>query len=231
MTPRGGSVPPAAHARLLRLGSAGVLLAIAAWHAGHAAWIEAKAQLAQAPDAARVARRTSAGAGDTRPWPWADTHPVARLLVPSRGVDTFVLAGRERAHARLRAGPPRRHARARARAATRSISGHRDTHFAFLRRLERGDLVVVEARDGRRRRFVVASTRVVDRQRPRGRGRRGRHAPDARDLLPVRRAPAGGAAALRRRRAGASTPSTSGRRARCREGRFLDAGDDVSRSA
>jgi hypothetical protein len=27
------------------------------------------------------------GHGDVRPWPWADTHPVARLLVPGAGVD------------------------------------------------------------------------------------------------------------------------------------------------
>ncbi|MFI4945542.1 MAG: class GN sortase [Burkholderiales bacterium] len=162
VTPRGGSVPPAAHARLLRLGSAGVLLAIGSWHAGHAAWIEVKAQLAQLL-IRRAWRQESAGAGDTRPWPWADTHPVARLLVPSRGVDTFVLAG---ASGRTLAFGPG-HLDGTSSPGARGnavISGHRDTHFAFLRRLERGDLVVVEARDGRLRRFVVASTRIVDRR-------------------------------------------------------------------
>jgi sortase A len=156
------SVPASGHARLLRLSSTGVLLAVAAWHAGHAAWIEAKAQLAQVL-IRRAWRQESAGAGDTRPWPWADTHPVARLVVPGRGVDTFVLAG---ASGRTLAfgpghldGTPTPGARGNA-----VISGHRDTHFAFLQRLERGDLVWVEARDGRRRRFVVASTRIVDRR-------------------------------------------------------------------
>jgi sortase A len=43
------------------------------------------------------------------------------------------------------------------------ISGHRDTHFAFLRRLGVGDEIVLEAPDGRRHRYVVASTHVVDR--------------------------------------------------------------------
>jgi sortase A len=146
----------------LRLSGASVLVALAAWHGGRAAWIEAKAQLAQAL-IRRAWRQSSAGAGDARPWPWADTHPVARLIVPGRGVDTFVLSG---ASGRTLAfgpghldGTPRPGARGNA-----VISGHRDTHFAFLRRLERGDLVVVEGRDGRRHRYVVSSTRVVDRR-------------------------------------------------------------------
>ena len=136
----------------LRVSAWSVLLAFAAWHAGRAAWIEAKAHLAQAL-IRRAWRQASAGAGDKHPWPWADTHPVARLIVPGRGVDTFVLAG---ASGRTLAfgpghldGTPRPGARGNA-----VISGHRDTHFAFLRRLERGDEVVIESRDGRRRRFV-----------------------------------------------------------------------------
>ena len=154
-------VGPASLRTALRLSGTGVLLAFAAWHGGRAAWIEAKAHLAQAL-IRRAWRQASAGAGDKHPWPWADTHPVARLIVPGRGVDTFVLAG---ASGRTLAfgpghldGTPRPGARGNA-----VISGHRDTHFAFLRRLERGDLVVVESRDGRQHRFVVSGTRVVDR--------------------------------------------------------------------
>ena len=28
-----------------------------------------------------------------KPWPWADTWPVARLVVPSLGIDQIVLEG------------------------------------------------------------------------------------------------------------------------------------------
>jgi len=73
----------------LRFSAAGLLLAVAAWHGGRAAWIEAKAQLAQVL-VRRAWQRTLAGAGDARPWPWADTRPVARLMAPGLGVDTFV---------------------------------------------------------------------------------------------------------------------------------------------
>lgn len=139
-----------------------MLLALAAWHGGRAAWIEAKAHLAQVL-VRRAWRQTLAGARDARPWPWADTHPVARLSLPGQGIETFVLAG---ASGRTLAfgpghldGTPRPGERGNA-----VISGHRDTHFAFLRRLGRGDEVVVEGRDGRRHCYVVARTRVVDRR-------------------------------------------------------------------
>ena len=42
------------------------------------------------------------------------------------------------------------------------VSGHRDTHFAFMQRLRAGDRVVVETREGQRRRYVVRRTFVVD---------------------------------------------------------------------
>lgn len=146
--------------RAARPSGTSLLLALAAWHGGHAAWIEAKAQLAQVL-IRQAWSRTSAGAADSRPWPWADTHPVARLTVPGRGVDTFVLAG---ASGRTLAfGPGHLDGTPRpGEPGNAVISGHRDTHFAFLRRLASGDEIVVERRDGRRLRYVVDATRVVD---------------------------------------------------------------------
>jgi sortase A len=84
------------------------------------------------------------------------------MLVPGQGVETFVLAG---ASGRTLAfgpghldGTPRPGERGNA-----VISGHRDTHFAFLRRLGMGDEIVLEARDGRQHRYLVESAHVVDR--------------------------------------------------------------------
>ena len=137
-----------------------LLLAVAAWHGGRAAWIAGKARLAQ-----HLVRdawgKTLAGAGEARPWPWADTHPVARLVVPGQGVDVFVLAG---ASGRTMAfGPGHLSGTPRPGEPGNSVvSGHRDTHFAFLRRLRDGDAIVVERRDGRRRRYVVEGARIVD---------------------------------------------------------------------
>ena len=157
---RRGSVPiSGTEVRLDRIALV-VLLAIAAWHGGQAAWIEAKAELAQ-----RLmlrAWRSSQGGAVVRPWPWADTHPIARLTVPRLGVDELVLEG---ANGRTLAfgpghltGTPLPGAPGNA-----VVSGHRDTHFAFLRRLRAGDAILVETRDGRRQSYLVESSHVVDR--------------------------------------------------------------------
>jgi sortase A len=147
-----------------RLRRAGLLLllAAAAWHAGHAALVEVKARLAQ--QLVRAAwQRTKAGEADGRPWPWADTRPIARLVVPALRLETFILAG---ASGRTLAfGPGHVDGTARpGESGNAVVSGHRDTHFAFLRRLREGDAVLVERRDGQVRHYVVSGARVVDRR-------------------------------------------------------------------
>lgn len=136
------------------------LLVFGAWHGAQALFIGAKARLAQHL-ILRAWNATLAGAGHARPWPWADTEPVARLLVPSEHVDLVVLAG---ASGRTLAfgpghltGTPLPGEMGNA-----VVSGHRDTHFAFLARLQPGDEIAVERRDGQWRRYVVSGAEVVD---------------------------------------------------------------------
>ena len=119
--------------RALPRSAAFLLLATAAWHGGRAAWIDVKARLAQEL-VRRAWRAARDGTGEPRPWPWADTWPVARLIVASRGVDLLVLAG---ASGRTLAFGPG-HVTGTAlpgEPGNAVVSGHRDTHFAFLREL------------------------------------------------------------------------------------------------
>lgn len=152
-----------ARPRRFLLGVALVLLVAAAWSGGRALWIEAKARLAQVL-VRRAWSQVLAGGGEVRPWPWADTFPIARLSVPVHGVDLFVLAG---ASGRTLAFGPG-HVTGTAlpgEPGNSVISGHRDTHFAFLRQLVPGDRIMVERRDGRRRSYTVTGAHVVDRGR------------------------------------------------------------------
>ena len=135
-------------------------LALAAWHGGQAAWLHAKAGLGQhllvrAWDEAR-----DAGA-PVKPWPWADTHPVARLRAPAHDVDLLVLDG---ANGRTLAWGPGHVAGSAAPGARGNaiVTGHRDTHFAFLRDVKRGDAIEVETTDGAVRRYRVERTLVAD---------------------------------------------------------------------
>lgn len=129
-----------------------------------AGWLHAKAWLAQ-----RLLQHAWATTQLTqqpqRPWPWADTHPVARLRVASRGIDQIVLAGD--AGRTLAFGPGWAQASAAPGArGTSVISGHRDTHFAFLRELAPGDVLQLESVEGLRH-YRVVGARVADVRRER----------------------------------------------------------------
>lgn len=151
---------------LLQARHAGALLGgvLAAWGLGNAGYIHAKAALAQV--LLRDAwTRAQAGHATPRPWPWADTWPVARLTVPRLAVDQIVLAG---ASGRTLAfGPALSPAGAAPGAdGTAVLSGHRDTHFAFLRQLVAGDRLWLDTPQARIA-YVVEGTAVVDARRAR----------------------------------------------------------------
>jgi sortase A len=62
------------------------LVLIGLWQTGSGAWIYMKAQLAQVL-LQRAWAGTLAGQRHVKPWPWADTWPIARLVVSSLGID------------------------------------------------------------------------------------------------------------------------------------------------
>jgi sortase A len=136
------------------------LVAVGVWQVGHGAWIYAKAGLAQVL-LRRAWSRALAGEVDARPWPWADTRPVARLRVPAHGIDLIVLDGVSGRS--LAFGPGHVTGTARpGEAATSIVTGHRDTHFRFLERVRVGDEVIVETPGRAPVRFVVREATVVD---------------------------------------------------------------------
>jgi len=127
---------------------------------GRGAWIHIKARLAQHL-LQRAWARTARGEAQARPWPWADTWPVARLRVPAHGVDLIVLSGVS--GRTLAFGPG--HAPASAAPGTPGtaiVTGHRDTHFRFLERVKPGDEVLVELPGGRPTRLTIEEVSVVD---------------------------------------------------------------------
>jgi sortase A len=123
-------------------------------------YIHVKAGLAQVLLHAAWARTQDSGS-PAKPWPWADTHPVARLIAPAQDADLLVLSG---ASGRTLAfGPGHLSGSAIPGDPGNSvITAHRDTHFRFLQRLTPGDTLVVEGRNGARRHFQVRRTYVAD---------------------------------------------------------------------
>jgi sortase A len=123
-------------------------------------WMPVKAELAQhllnrAWTATKDDRR------NVRPWPWADTWPVARLRLPHAAEPLTVLAG---ASGRNLAFAP---ALMDGSATPGSpgvavIAGHRDTHFRALESLALGDRFEIERPDGVTYAYDVVAVDVID---------------------------------------------------------------------
>jgi sortase A len=98
-----------------------------------------------------------------RPWPWADTWPVARLTLQQGADDSgrslIVLDG---AHGEsLAFGPGQVFGNSDSLGPV-IIAGHRDTHFKGLQTLKAGDDLRLQGRDGQWQSYRVIDTRVVD---------------------------------------------------------------------
>jgi sortase A len=137
-----------------------ILFVAGSWELGQGLYIHAKAWLAQHLLESAWAR-SQAGGGDIPPWPWADTYPVARIRLTQRNVDLIVLesaTGSSLAFApgHLNGTP------LPGEQGNSVISGHRDTHFHFLKNVVPGDPISVHRRDGSVRNFRVRQAQVVD---------------------------------------------------------------------
>ena len=121
-------------------------------------WIPFKALVAQELLALAWAE-SQARQTQVRPWPWADTFPVARLTLGEPSQSMIVLDG---AHGESLAFGPGQVFGDSGRAGPTVIAGHRDTHFEVLKRLNRGSELRLQDRTGQWRFYRVSEIRVVD---------------------------------------------------------------------
>lgn len=137
--------------------------AVGLWQVWEGSWMYAKAGLAQLL-LQRAWTRSLDGEAMPKPWPWADTWPVARLQMPRLSVDLIVLAG---AYGRTLAFGPG-HVGSSAlpgQQGTTMLVGHRDTHFQFLKEVRMEDRLEIKRGDGTTRRYRVTERRVMDSRR------------------------------------------------------------------
>ena len=118
-------------------GLSALLLATGIVQGVRGGWIHVKAGVAQILLHGSW-ERTQAGGVEEKPWPWADTWPVARLTLPGSG-EHIVLAGATGRNLAFAPG----HLDGSSEPGgdgTCVIAGHRDTHFSDLDRLELPEL-------------------------------------------------------------------------------------------
>jgi sortase A len=105
--------------------------------------------------------KTISGQQVSKPWPWADTRPVARLIIPAHHIDCIVLSGVD--GSTLAFGPGHMISSAwPGTAGNTIISGHRDTCFRFLQKIQTGELIYLETADGSTHIYKVFNTLIAD---------------------------------------------------------------------
>ncbi|MCA0901662.1 class GN sortase [Microbulbifer agarilyticus] len=144
-----------------------LLIAAGVWQLASASWILVKAELSQYLISRAWERQLHAGEIQ-KPWPWADTWPVARLkldqqkpLVVLQGITGEALAFGPGLHEASALPFAQEHA-GNTSVRTTVIAAHRDTHFRGLEKLQAGMGVQLQARDGRWQHYRVLGTKVVD---------------------------------------------------------------------
>jgi sortase A len=129
-----------------------------------AMYLHAKADLASVL-IRRAWGKTAADGQPHRPWPWADTYPIARLRIPRLGYDEVVLEGAT--PRTLAFGPARLFSGAGlGEPGNVELAGHRTSWFRPLEGLEARDEIQVQWFDPRRgklreRTYMVDDIRIV----------------------------------------------------------------------
>jgi len=136
-----------------------MFLCTSLWLLSSAGWIQTKAIIAQQL-LNHSWNLTLKHSGKNKPWPWADTWPVAKLTVPQHDIEQIVLAGDSGSS--LAFGPGYSFASARPNTTgTTMISAHRDTHFNFLGNLKLNDEIMVQT-PVKTVTYHVNKTQIVD---------------------------------------------------------------------
>ncbi|TNF94279.1 MAG: class GN sortase [Gammaproteobacteria bacterium] len=127
---------------------------------GYGTWIPAKAWLSQI-----LLERAWTESLETdqhhKPWPWADTWPVLRIQHEASNSDLLVLEGDSGQS--LAFGPGRMHMSTMpGQPGNTVISGHRDTHFSFLKRVKPGEVIIVSDRNYNKYYYIIKAIDIVD---------------------------------------------------------------------
>lgn len=114
---------------------------------GQGVWIHAKAYAAQIL-LERAFTQSIVTGEKIKPWSWADTWPVARIEAPRLAASAIALSGAS--GQALAFGPGHLQNTPQAgEQGTVVYAAHRDTHFAFLKDIEKDDLIRITRNDGK----------------------------------------------------------------------------------
>ncbi len=158
-------IPFQKHARIISTIIIVILFSTSLWQLATASWIQGKAIIAQQLLNASW-NKTLNDLNDGKktkthkPWPWADTWPVAKLIVPQHNIEQIILAGDSGSS--LAFAPGHSYASAAPNTSgTTIISAHRDTHFRFLKELKIDEIIFIQTTD-KTMSYQVYEIKIVD---------------------------------------------------------------------
>lgn len=126
-----------------------ILFCTSLWQLATAGWVQGKAIIAQQllnHSWQKTLIKTPDKKAQNKPWPWADTWPVAKLIVPQHHIEQVILAGDSGSS--LAFAPGHSFASAKPNTpGTTVISGHRDTHFRFLKDMKIDEKFFIQTSD------------------------------------------------------------------------------------
>ncbi len=132
------------------------LLGLAGWQLGRAGLLAGKAWAA--PILIEWAWQEGRDGGSpTRPWPWSDSYPTARLDVPELELTRFVLDGDNMRN--LAFGPVMSQI-----SSNTILFGHRDTHFRFLKDLQQRHKLIFQQAGSDAETWLVMQSDIVSTQ-------------------------------------------------------------------
>lgn len=123
-------------------------------------WIQAKAQLGQIL-LETAWNKTLATRTVQKPWPWADTWPVAKVIVPSLERSFIVLDGVSGEAMAFGPGTINTISADDAEQLI-AIGGHRDSHMQFLEHLKLDNIVHLQLANGTQNTYRVNRTIVAN---------------------------------------------------------------------
>jgi len=136
-----------------------ILLALGLWHVSSSGYMLAKAGLSQYLIQSAW-QQTLKDGKQHKPWSWADTYPILEMKIPRLNQKNYILAGSSGRNLAFSVTHMSQSGLL-GENKTMVLSGHRDSHFSYLKNLKVGDKIIIKDID-KAIIYKVTMARVID---------------------------------------------------------------------
>jgi len=145
---------------LIRIKSLTWLAIIALLLMANSAWLPVKAWVAHRL-ISHSWQQTIASNTEIKPWPWADTNPIAKMSIARLNKELVLLQGVDPTSLAFSAGVMHQYSNLSDNKPF-VVAGHRDTHFSFLQELKMKDIISLSDKSGINHLYQIESMDIVD---------------------------------------------------------------------